>query len=376
MRRETAARLREAQAIAQVGNFYWHPCANQISWSEELFRIHGYDPHQFEATYEALLAAAHPEDRAPLAEAIQAMLRTQQALSHDYRILRRDGQTRWLHLRARVTLSADQQVAGIEGTCQDITERKAITDDLALFYSLVDRVSDALEVIDPATGCFLDVNAKACQELGYTREELLALTVPEVVPNARVEDFHGGLKFLRAAGGSTVVETLHRRKDGSTFPVEVSLKLVALGREDVVTVVRDISERKRNEAAFRESQERLELAASAAQIGFWDWNLETNEVLYSPEWKAQIGYAPEELDSSFEHWRDRLHPEDRSLSSLRFLHISTDGHLSMRWNSACDTRMTPTGGYTRAANCCAMKRGSPIGCWAGMWTSLNANTQR
>lgn len=312
LRRETEARLREAQAIAQVGNFYWHTQANQITWSEELFRIHGHDPRRFAATYEALLAAAHPEDRAALSAALQTVLQTKAPLSHDYRILRRDGQTRWLHLRARVTRNAEQHVIGLEGTCQDITERKAITDDLTLFRSLVDRVSDALEVIAPDTGRFLDVNAKACQELGYTREELLALTVADVDPNARVEDFQGGLKFLRAAGGSTVVETLHRRKDGSTFPVEVSIKLVSLGREYVVTVVRDISERKRTEAALRESQERLELAASAAHIGFWDWHLETNEVLYSPEWQAQIGFAPGELESHFEVWRERLHPEDRA----------------------------------------------------------------
>lgn len=310
-RRETESRLQEAQALAQIGNFYWNVRVNQIVWSEELFRIHGHDPRQFTATYEALVAAAHPDDRAPLAEAIQTVLRTKTTLSHDYRIIRRDGRLRWLHLRARVVGSAEQSGIGLEGTCQDITERKAITEDLALFRSLVDRVSDALEVIEPATGRFLDVNAKACQELGYTREELLALTVPDIDPNARVEDFQNGLKFIRDAGGSLVIETLHRRKDGSKFPVEVSIKLVMLGREYVVTVVRDITERKRSEAAFRESQERLELAASAAQIGFWDWNLETNEVLYSPEWKAQIGYAPDELDNRFEHWRDRLHPEDR-----------------------------------------------------------------
>lgn len=311
LRRETESRLREAQALAQIGNFYWNIRSNHIVWSAELFRIHGHEPQGFAATYEALLAAAHPEDRTALADAIQTTLRTRAVLNHDYRIIRRDGQIRWLHLRARVTVNAEQAVAGIEGTCQDITERKAITDDLALFRSLVDRVSDALEVIDPATGRFLDVNAKACQELGYAREELLALTVPDVDPNARTEEFRTGLKSLREAGGSLIIETLHRRKDGSTFPVEVSIKLVTLGREYVVTVVRDITERKRSEAAFRESQERLELAARAAQIGFWDWNLETNEVLYSPEWKAQIGYAPDELDSSFEHWRDRLHPEDR-----------------------------------------------------------------
>ena len=191
LHRETAARLREAQAIARIGSLYWNIRAKQMTWSEELFRIHGHDPRQFEATYEALLIAAHPADGALLTAVIDTTLRTKAALSHDYRILRRDGQTRWLHLQGRVTLNDQQEVVGLEGTCQDITERK------------------------------------------------------------------------------------------------------------------------RAEAALRESQEHLELAAGAAQIGFWDWHLETNEVQYSPEWKAQLGFAPDELDNRYETWRDRLHPEDR-----------------------------------------------------------------
>lgn len=316
LRQITEARLREAQTIAQVGNFYWNIIANQITWSEELVRIHDFEP-QFQPALESLLAAAHPDDRTALANALQAVRETRLPLNHDYRIIRRDGRARWLHLRARATLNQDQQLVGLEGTCQDITERKAILDDLALFRSLVDRVSDSIEVIDPATGRFLDVNAKASLELGYTRAELLTLSVPDIDPLATAEDFRGGLKNLRRNGGSAVIESLHRRKDNSTFPVEVSLKLISLGREYLVTVVRDISERKRTEAALRESQERLELAARAAQVGFWDWNLETNRILYSPEWKAQIGYQPDELEDRFETWRDRLHPEDRDSVTAR-----------------------------------------------------------
>jgi two-component system cell cycle sensor histidine kinase/response regulator CckA len=172
-------------------------------------------------------------------------------------------------------------------------------------------VDDAIEVIEPETGRFLDVNTKACQELGYTRQELLALTVPDIDPEASAEGVQAFIRELRAAAGSLTYESHHRRKDGSIFPVEISVRMVAVDRDYIVTVVRNISERKRTEAALRESQERLELAASAAHIGFWDWNLETNRVTFSPEWKAQIGYEPEELDDRYEAWYDRLHPEDR-----------------------------------------------------------------
>jgi PAS domain S-box-containing protein len=317
LRRLTEARLQEAQTIAQIGNFYWNTLANQVTWSEELFRIHGYARQQVQPAVETLVAAAHPEDRAALAAALQTVRETQSPLSHDYRIIRPDGSFRWLHLRARVVRNAELQIVGVEGTCQDITERKAITDSLALFRHLVDRVDDAIEVIEPETGRFLDVNTMACQELGYTRQELLALTVPDIDPEASAESMQAFVRELRAAAGSLTFESHHRRKNGSIFPVEISVRIVAVDRDYIVTVVRNISERKRTEAALRESQERLELAASAAHIGFWDWNLETNRVTFSPEWKAQIGYLPEELDDRYEVWYDRLHPEDRAAATSR-----------------------------------------------------------
>ena len=64
------------------------------------------------------------------------------------------------------------------------------------------------------------------------------------------------------------------------------------------------------EAALRMSEARLRLAVEAANIGLWDWDLETNNVYYSPEWKSQIGYRDEEITNSFDEWQSRVHPED------------------------------------------------------------------
>ncbi len=64
----------------------------------------------------------------------------------------------------------------------------------------------------------------------------------------------------------------------------------------------------------RDGAERLKLAASASNTGLWDWNLATNEVFFSPEWKAQLGYKDDELASVFTEWEQRLHPEDREMT--------------------------------------------------------------
>jgi PAS domain S-box-containing protein len=118
------------------------------------------------------------------------------------------------------------------------------------FRALIDHTIDAIEVIDPTTGGFLDVNQRACLARGYTREEFLALSAPEIdshLPRRSWEETRDEARRL----GSYVFESEHRRKDGSMFPVEVNATYVSLDRDYVLAVVRDITDRKRAEARFR-----------------------------------------------------------------------------------------------------------------------------
>src|SRR5262249_20930725 len=73
----------------------------------------------------------------------------------------------------------------------------------------------------------------------------------------------------------------------------------------------DITERKRTEEALRESQERLTLAFAGAREGVWDWNIETNDVVYSARWKQMLGYAEDEIEPHISAWERLVHPDDR-----------------------------------------------------------------
>ncbi len=126
------------------------------------------------------------------------------------------------------------------------------------FRSLVEQAADAMFVVDRSNGRFLEVNQQACVSLGYSREELLGLRVPEIQSNHSWEELAKKFQGL-LPGESVTIEGNHRRKDGAKFPVEVRVGLFESGDQPLlVALARDISERRRNEQARQDAEEALE----------------------------------------------------------------------------------------------------------------------
>lgn len=146
----------------------------------------------------------------------------------------------------------------------DITERKraeqALRDSEMRFRTLVEQAADAFFVVN-AAGQIVDVNQQACDVLGYTSEELMALTVPDVQQGMALEEFQQAWAQL-APGHPISFEGQHRRKDGSLFPVEVRLGLLDLGNTQLaLALARDITERKQAEQVMARLAEIGELAS-------------------------------------------------------------------------------------------------------------------
>lgn len=127
-------------------------------------------------------------------------------------------------------------------------ERKKAAQTLGLFRDLIDRSNDCIFVIEPKWGRFLDLNDRACVSLGYTREELLDMTVKDIEESISDDSSWQDIAEELKLKPDLVIRGRHRRKDATTFYVETSLKYVSRENEDhIIAVARDITERKRAE---------------------------------------------------------------------------------------------------------------------------------
>jgi PAS domain S-box-containing protein len=225
-------------------------------------------------------------------------------------MVRTDGSTRWLTARGEASRDTNARIVGLRGTVQDVTERKRREESLVLFRSLIDGSNDALEVIDPNSLRFLDVNEKACRDLGYSRDELLSMTVLDIDPSLDEVMRTAFARQCREAG-FVMFESQHRRKGGSAFPVEVSIKSIAVGgRSYNVCVVRDITERKVAQEALRESEERFRLAAEAGRMFAYTWDVASDVIVRSGKSEQIIGIE-ESIPLTCGQIFALVHPDDR-----------------------------------------------------------------
>ena len=193
--------------------------------------------------------------------------------------------------------------------CRDITERRRADQALRFTQFAVDHSSDETFWITEDARFFY-VNEQACRALGYSREELLQMSVQDIDPEVPRNPHLDIWRELRAKK-SVVFESLHKTKSGIVYPVEIRSNFLEYGdREYNCAFAQDITERKSAEQALRQSEERLRLALKAANQGLYDLNVQTGEAQVSPEYATMLGYDPAEFHETNAAWIERLHPED------------------------------------------------------------------
>ena len=269
--RESERALDEAQRMAHVGHWDRDFFAGTIELSVECGRIFGLGrdgPVSLPQWNEVWLKLIHAEDRLRVRAAAEAALAGGPAYDVEYRIIRPDGAVRFVHSRGVVTRDEAGRPLRMFGMMQDITELRQVESELLTaetrFRTFVDHATDALFVHD-AQGKVLDVNRRACESLGFGRDELIGMTPRLFDAHAGVdESFERQIRKRLDAGESFDFETTHRRKDGTTFPVEVRTCPFWEGDQRfALSLARDITERRRAEEE-RDRMRQMELEHESA----------------------------------------------------------------------------------------------------------------
>lgn len=166
-----------------------------------------------------------------------------------------------------------------------------------------------------AQGRITGFNPAAETMLGYRREDVVGQSLATlIVPEAQRECHHRGLARYLETGESNLldrrIEVEAMRADGTLFPVELTVTAILFGDEITFTsYLRDITERKRTEAALRESIDRLELISQATNDAVWDWHVDSG-LHWNLGFSTLFGYSTDEIEPGIESWTTRIHPDD------------------------------------------------------------------
>ncbi|HEY5291917.1 MAG TPA: PAS domain S-box protein, partial [Burkholderiales bacterium] len=201
---------------------------------------------------------------------------------------------------------------GYRGVGKDVTEQVRRIDDLRRLRAAMDATADAIYLVDRTSMRFIYVNDAACRMQGCTREELLALEPDRVLSTSRAELEHVYDSIIAGGAGTEPLERQGQRKDGSRFWIELRRRAQRTSEGwMIVTVVRDITDRKLVQEALRENEARLNLALRSASMGVWHWDIVENKRYFDAQACRLVGIDPARFTGTEEEFLGAVHPDDR-----------------------------------------------------------------
>jgi len=257
--RESEARLNEAQSVAKLGSCELNLVTGRLIVSDEIIKIFEIDRSQFCASYEAFLAAVHPEDREAVNKAHTDSLANKSPYVSEHRLVMTDGRIKFVREQCQTEFDGSGKALRSMGIMQDITERTRSEQLNAQLAAIVESSNDAILIRGPGR-TILSWNAAAERLFGWSAQEAVGQCIDLIVPRERIGRLQPFIE--RAARGEPVspIETTHLRKDGARIPTQITLSPVRDKHGNIVAhsyTVRDMSELRGKEKTLRSYATRL-----------------------------------------------------------------------------------------------------------------------
>jgi PAS domain S-box-containing protein len=256
---KSEARLSEAQSVAKLGNWETDLKTFEVTWSRETYSIFDLDPDQFQPSHFNFLEYVHPDDRTKVDQAFIDSSKETRLNSIEHRIITAKGTEKFVEERWEILRDAHGEAVRAIGTCQDITDRISAIEKIKQseenYRFLFNSSPAAIFIWDLTTLEIMEANETAETLYGYSRQEFLKMSKLDL----RLEEEHDNVKtFARQLLNSTTSiikeNWRHRRKDGRTMMMEVTMhRIVYKGRDAVIDMAENVTEKLLMEEELRRS---------------------------------------------------------------------------------------------------------------------------
>ncbi len=176
-------------------------------------------------------------------------------------------------------------------------------------------------------GIINSFNPAAEKMFGYSAKEIIGKNVKYLIPSEQSKQHDHYLEQYKKTGKGHIIgigprEVISLRSDGSTFPMDLAISEMhqANGQVLYIGILRDITQRRINEAELHASEQRFELISRGTHDGIWDWDLVTGEIYFSPRWKSMLNYDEDEIENNFLALQNLIHPDDLGDALEEWMH--------------------------------------------------------
>jgi PAS domain S-box-containing protein len=304
-------------AAAEIGTFAWDMVTQQVTWNEYHALLLGYDPSEIRATYANWESRVHPDDLPIVLAALDRARAEGDDYISEHRIVWPDGSVHWSYERGKFFYDADRRPVRMVGISYDISNRKQT--ELALQQS-EERMAMAIDAARMGT---CDWNIRT-GEIVWNDYHVRLLDYEPGTIECNYENWAqrvhpADLDRVNAALDLAMTSRTDYSSEYRVIWADGSVRwLYGFGRfyydRDGVAVrmagiASDITDRKEAELALAASEERMSLTIEAAQIGTFDWDVRTGEIIWNDYHRSLLGY-PLAAPASYAAWEVRVHPDD------------------------------------------------------------------
>ena len=245
------------EAINKLGSWEIDIHTHNSIWSKQSYINYGYEPFSIQPSLELFLSHIIPSDLQRTKDAINQIMTTGETGTHQCKIKNKSGQIIDILLQAQVIYNEDNQPYKIIGTTQDITELISLQTQTQELSQLIEYSSNEIYIVDIDNFNYLYVNKGACEALGYTKDELLTMSIYDINPKLTRENVASLSKKLIQTH-HFINRTIHQRKDGSRYHAQAYIHPIQYKNNNAFVIFdTDISETIENEILLQEKSEEL-----------------------------------------------------------------------------------------------------------------------